>query len=175
MHRLISDGDLVILGMMGNAGLAERGEARIYFGKDVDDNSQRFNELQTLPQRTGLEGALARRDAAVSAYQHLMRLWHDDRVGYFAELQRFIACHCRAMAQKAEVFLDQVQQGPIAWAQATEERIRQLPAVPLAPTDVYQSRPGAESALGMCGVLRPILRLQPLATLPVIGSSIAAK
>ena len=28
MHRLISDGDLVILGLMGNAGLAERGEAR---------------------------------------------------------------------------------------------------------------------------------------------------
>src|SRR5688572_4904008 len=27
MHRLISEGDLAILGMMGNAGLAERGEA----------------------------------------------------------------------------------------------------------------------------------------------------
>jgi mannose-6-phosphate isomerase-like protein (cupin superfamily) len=163
MHRLVSDGDLIILGMMGNAGLAERGEARIYFGKDVDDNFDRFNELQTLPQRMGLEGALARRDAAVSAYQHLMQLWQDDRTGYFTELQRFIACHCNAMAQRSEVFLEQVHQGPVAWAQATEERIKQLPAVPSVSTDVHQSRRGFESAFGMCGVLRPILRLQPLA------------
>ncbi len=104
MHRLISDGDLIILGMMGNAGLAERGEARIYFGKDVDDNPDRFNELQTLPQRTGLEGALARRDAAVTAYMNLMRLWQDDRPAYFTELQRFIACHCQAMAHRSNFF-----------------------------------------------------------------------
>jgi mannose-6-phosphate isomerase-like protein (cupin superfamily) len=175
MHRLISNGDLVILGMMGNAGLAERGEARIYFGKEVDEDPKRFNELQALPQRMGLEGALARRDAAVAAYQHLMRLWHDDRAGYFAELQRFIACHCRAMVQRSEVFLEQVQQGPIAWGAATEERIRQLPAVPSASTDVYQNLPGAESALGMCGVLRPIMKLQPLATPALVGTCIIAK
>jgi mannose-6-phosphate isomerase-like protein (cupin superfamily) len=163
MHRLVSDGDLIILGMMGNAGLAERGEARIYFGKDVDEDPKRFIELQSLPQRMGLDGALARRDAAVAAYLHFMQLWNDDRRGYFAELRRFIACHCQAMAERSEVFLEQVRQGPVAWAEATEKRIRQLPAVPTASKEVYQSRRGAESALGMCGVLRPILRLQPLA------------
>ena len=74
MHRLISDGDLIILGMMGNAGLAERGEARIYFGADVDADSKRFEELMSLPKRLGLEGALQRRDAAVAGYQKLMDL-----------------------------------------------------------------------------------------------------
>ncbi len=93
MHRLISDGDLVILGMMGNAGLAERGEARIYFGPEVDADPARFEELLSLPKRLGLEGARQRRDAAVAAYQNLMRLWQDDRPAYFAELNRFFAVH----------------------------------------------------------------------------------
>ena len=175
MHRLVSDGDLVILGMMGNAGLAERGEARIYFGKDVDDDPKRFSELQSLPQTMGLDGALARRDAAVAAYQHFMRMWQDDRAGYFAELQRFIACHCQAMAERSEVFLEQVRRGPIAWAEATDKRIRQLPEVPMASSEVYQSRRGTESALGMCGVLRPILRLQPLAALKIAAAGVAGR
>jgi mannose-6-phosphate isomerase-like protein (cupin superfamily) len=50
MHRLISVGDLVILGMMGNAGLAERSEARIYFGPDVSP--------QVHLSRRGTESAL---------------------------------------------------------------------------------------------------------------------
>jgi mannose-6-phosphate isomerase-like protein (cupin superfamily) len=175
MHRLVSDGDLLILGMMGNAGLAERGEARIYFGKDVDDDPKRFSELQSLPQHMGLDGALARRDAAVAAYQVFMQMWHGDRAAYFAELRRFITCHCRAMAERSEVFLEQVRQGPIAWAEATDERIRQLPAVPTASTEVYQSRRGSESALGMCGVLRPIRQLQPLAALEITPPGLSAQ
>jgi mannose-6-phosphate isomerase-like protein (cupin superfamily) len=79
MHRLISRGDLVILGIMANAGLAERGEARIYFGADVDEDRARFDELVSLPRRLGLDGALERRDASVRAYQQLMRLWNEDR------------------------------------------------------------------------------------------------
>ena len=39
LHRIISTHKLVILAVMGNAGLAERGDARIYFGKAVDDLS----------------------------------------------------------------------------------------------------------------------------------------
>src|SRR5215510_1280118 len=61
MHRLISDSDLVVLGMMGNAGLAENGEARIYFGPGADSDPSRFDELMGLPRQRGLEGALERR------------------------------------------------------------------------------------------------------------------
>jgi mannose-6-phosphate isomerase-like protein (cupin superfamily) len=162
MHRLISDGDLVILGMMGNAGLAERGEARIYFGAEVDADPVRFQELMSLPKQLDLEGALQRRDAAVAAYQNLLNLWNTNRPAYFAELNRFFGIHCQSMKQQSESFLQQVKQGPLAWAQVTRDRIEQLPGIPSVIPEVHLSRGGSESALGMCGVLRPILSLDSL-------------
>ncbi|MBC8105574.1 MAG: cupin domain-containing protein [Anaerolineae bacterium] len=163
MHRLISDGDLVILGMMGNAGLAERGEARIYFGRDVDEDPKRFEELQTLPMRLDLEGALQRRDAAVRAYQHLMNLWATNRLLYRGELERFFEVHQRAMATIAGMLLEQVKQGPLAWGRLTQERIESLSRPSASTTNVSVNRRTAgDSALGMCGVLRPILTLEKL-------------
>jgi mannose-6-phosphate isomerase-like protein (cupin superfamily) len=163
MHRLISRDSidpLVILGMMGNAGLAERGEARIYFGPEVDADASKFADLLSLPKREGLEGALKRRDAAVAGYQQLIALWESDRDAYFAELTRFVEVHCRAMAAKAAEFDQQVERGPIAWANTTRERIAALPAVPAASTEVFLNSAGMESAFGMCGVLRPMLTLR---------------
>ena len=161
LHRLISDGDLIILGMMGNAGLAERGEARIYFGPDADADPAEFDRLVSLPRMLGLDGALERRDAAVAGYGALMRLWHDDRAAYFAELDRFIDTHCRAMAAKAAEFRAAVASGPQAWATETLRRIDALPACPPAvPPDVERNRVGDDSAFGMCGVLRPVLTLK---------------
>jgi mannose-6-phosphate isomerase-like protein (cupin superfamily) len=170
MHRLISDGDLVILGMMGNAGLAERGEARIYFGAEVDADPKRFDELVSSPKRLGLEGALQRRDIAVQAYQNVMQLWQEDRSAYFAELKRFFEVHCRAMAAKSEELLHQVELGPIAWGNETRRRLAALPAWPEASTEVQISRRGSESALGMCGVLRPILSLESLSASAVFDA-----
>ena len=164
MHRLVSDGDLVILGMMGNAGLAERGEARIYFGREADENEARFAELVSLPREQGLEGALARRDAAVAGYQELLQLWETDRDAYFAELRRFFAKHCEAMAAKRGEFSEQIEGGPLAWGRLTKLRVDALPALPETPAEVHLSRRGSESALGMCGVLRPILRLERVAS-----------
>jgi len=160
MHRLVSDDNLVILGMMGNAGLAERGEARIYFGPEVDADPARFEELMTLPKRLGLEGALQRRDAAVAGYRHLMNLWQDDREAYYKELRRFFETHNRAMVSKGPEFLLQVQQGPLAWAETTMARISQLPSFSSEEVPVFMNRRGSESAFGMCGVLRPILSLE---------------
>lgn len=163
MHRLVSanaSDPLVILGMMGNAGLAERGEARIYFGAEVDADPAKFSELLSLPKREGLDGAIKRRDAAVAGYQKLIELWRSDRDAYFAELSRFIETHCRAMAAKAAEFDHQVDAGPIAWANATRARIAALPGVPEASTDVFVNASGTESAFGMCGVLRPMLTLK---------------
>ena len=167
MHRLISDGDLVILGIMGSAGLPERGEARIYFGAEVDANPQRFDELMGLPREHGLEGALRRRDASVAAYERLMQLWRDDRGAYFAELRRFFTVHCEAMAAVRETLLDQVRCGPLRAAEAVQQRIRQLPAFPDQARPIGVNRrggggDGAQTALGMCGVLRPIVSLEQL-------------
>ena len=170
MHRLISDGELVILGVMGSAGLPERGEARIYFGADVDADARRIDELMSLPRTHGLDGALRRRDASVAAYQHLMNLWTSDRDAYFAELRRFFTVHCAAMAAVRETLLEQVRRGPLACAEQTAERIRQLPAAPAEAPPIEINRRGgagagaAEPALGMCGVLRPILSLEMLHT-----------
>lgn len=162
MHRLISDGELIILGMMGNAGLAERGEARIYFGPDVDAHPAKFAQLVSLPKQLGLEGALQRRDAAVQAYQQLMQLWQRDRNAYFAELKRFIDLHSYEMHKIASTLLSQVQAGPMAWAEITTARIHALPARSNAAPQVQLNRRGAESAFGMCGVLRPMLKLESL-------------
>lgn len=164
MHRLVSDGDLIILGMMGSAGLAERGEARIYFGREADEDATRFAELISLPKRLGLEGALQRRDAAVAAYQQLMALWTSDRDAYFAELARFFDVHCRAMAAKAEAFAEQIARGPDAWSAQAKGRLAGLPARPTTSTDVFSNARGSESAFGMCGVLRPILKLERFPT-----------
>jgi hypothetical protein len=162
MHRLISDGDLVILGIMGNAGLAERGEARIYFGPEVDSDPARFQELVSLPKQLGLEGALQRRDASISAYQVLLKLWEQDRAVYFAELKRFVALHCRMMQTEAQAFAKQVELGPLAWAIETRRRINLLPAAADTNPDVFVNKPNSESALGMCGTLRPILSLSKI-------------
>jgi mannose-6-phosphate isomerase-like protein (cupin superfamily) len=169
VHRLISDGDLVILGIMGNAGLAERGEARIYFGPQIDTDPARFEALVNLARQSGLEGALQRRDSAVAGYQHLMRLWRDDRRGYFAELERFIAMHCRAMGQITDQLAEQVERGPVAHARATAARIASLPDIPSLDADddvvVSAGGSGPQPLLGMCGILRPIVSLRQLAHL----------
>lgn len=162
MHRLVSDGELVILGMMGNAGLAERGEARIYFGKTIDSDPRKFEEVVTLPKRKGLEGALERRDAAVRGYMELMKLWQTDRAAYTAELERFFTVHREAMAAKRDELLEQVERGPLAWGTATRRRIDALPDTGPADAAVHQNRPGDDKGLGMCGVLRPILSLHTI-------------
>jgi len=160
MHRLISDGDLVILGIMGNAGLAERGEARIYFGPEIDTDPSRYTEAMALPQKLGPEGALQRRDLAVTGYLVLMDLWANNRDAYFAELRRFFTRHTEAMAAQSSTLVQQVQQGPAAWAQATTARIAQLPDLVSSSSEIFLNTRGTDSALGMCGVLRPILSLQ---------------
>lgn len=159
MHRLVSDGTLVILGIMGNAGLAESGEARIYFGKAIDEDPERFAATVALPKQHGLEGALRRRDTAVEGYMSLMKLWEQDREAYFAELKRFFASHATAMASRREALRAHVASGPAAWTDTTLRALDRLPSVEPESTEVFANLPGTDSALGMCGVLRPILSL----------------
>jgi mannose-6-phosphate isomerase-like protein (cupin superfamily) len=93
LHRSVSTGGLEVLALMGHAGLAERGDARIYFGAAVDADPAAYERLKALPRHGGLDGALQRRDASVNAYLGLLQRWQHDRPAYFAELSRFIALH----------------------------------------------------------------------------------
>ena len=161
LHRIISTDHLVILAVMGNAGLAERGDARIYFGKAVDDNPTEFGRLVGLAKEKGLEGALDRRDAAVKAYMGLMKLWQTDRKAYSAELKRFIDVHLAAMEKIKPKFADAVAQGPLHWGQVSQQRVEALPASkPAYDAGFHDGK--ADFAYGMCGILRPVLSLKPV-------------
>lgn len=157
LHRVVSTGGLQVVVIMGNAGLAERGDARIYFGPEVDGDPDRYAELAALPKVNGHPGALDRRDASVSAYMKLMALKDDDHEAYLAELKRFVDCHFAAAAEKRETFEAVVQAGPVAWAESALARIRSVPDQTLAPQAVGQpATSGDEPILGMCGLLRPV-------------------
>ena len=68
LHRSVNETGLDILALMSNSGLAERGDARIYFGAAVDADPAEFERLRSLPKTHGLDGALQRRDASTLAY-----------------------------------------------------------------------------------------------------------
>jgi mannose-6-phosphate isomerase-like protein (cupin superfamily) len=161
MHRLVNTGHLVLLVVMGNGGLAERGDARIYFGKAVDENPAEFARLAGLTKANGLEGALDRRDAAVRAYGGLLDLWSKDRKAYFRELERFISVHMKAAAGLKAGFEEAVEAGPVAWGERFRKRLAILPESreELSPA---LHLPPAETTLGMCGILRPVTKLEVL-------------
>jgi mannose-6-phosphate isomerase-like protein (cupin superfamily) len=155
LHRLVSTDHLVILVVMGNAGLAEHGDARIYFGKAVDDEPAEFARLTGLAKEKGLEGALDRRDAAVRAYQGLLDLWAKDRKAYYGELGRFIGVHLKAAAGLRPAFAEAVEAGPVAWGRLFQERVDGLPARSDEGRPILYVPPDA-TTLGMCGILRPV-------------------
>jgi mannose-6-phosphate isomerase-like protein (cupin superfamily) len=155
LHRLVNTDHLVILVVMGNAGLAERGDARIYFGQSVDDDPAEFARLTGLAKAKGLEGALDRRDAAIRAYMGLVELWIKDRPAYFRELERFITVHRKAAAALRPAFAEAVASGPVAWGRQFEKRVEGLPAGTTESGPIFHVPP-AVTTLGMCGVLRPV-------------------
>ncbi len=160
IHRVVSTAGLQVVVIMGNAGLAERGDARIYFGAEVDNDPDRYAELAALPKLKGRPGALERRDASVAAYMKLMALKGSDPSAYSAEVNRFVSCHFAAAAAKRETFEAVVRAGPVAWAETALARVRSVPDQPLAPLTVGQpASPGDEPILGMCGLLRPVEHL----------------
>ncbi|MGD1010801.1 MAG: cupin domain-containing protein [Candidatus Aminicenantales bacterium] len=161
LHRLVSTNHLVILVVMGNAGLAEHGDARIYFGRRVDENPAEYARLFGLAQAKGLEGALDRRDAAVRAYQALVELWTKDKAAYYADLKRFIGVHFQTAAGLREEFSRAVGSGPVAWGERFRRRLEHLPLGREEPAPVLHI-PVAQTSLGMCGLLRPVTKLEPV-------------
>lgn len=160
VHRLVGTERLVLLVVMGNAGLAERGDARIYFGRAVDEDPAEFARLTGLAKSGGLEGALDRRDAAVRAYAGLLELWAKDRKAYFRELRRFAGVHARAAAALRGRFAEAVETGPVAWGERFARRVESLPEMTAdGPVPVLHV-PSGEPTLGMCGLLRPVAGLE---------------
>mgnify|MGYP001129228878 FL=1 len=171
LHRLLNGEKLVLLVVMGNAGLAERGDARIYFGRAVDDDPAEFARLTGLAKEQGLRGALDRRDAAVKAYMALVELWTAGREAYFARLARFVAVHRKAAAALSAGFFAAVESGPVAWGEKLRERVGALPeavAGGAAAAPVLHI-PDVTPTLGMCGVLRPVSNLSPVGPAPAAG------
>jgi len=159
LHRLVSADRLVLLVVMGNAGLAERGDARIYFGRAADDDPAEYARLAGLAGVKGLDGALDRRDAAVRAYAGLLELWAKDRRAYYRELERFVGVHMKAAAALREGFAKAVEAGPVAWGELFRERVKNLPLGRADLSPVLHVPPEG-TTLGMCGVLRPVTRLE---------------
>lgn len=143
LHRSVSTHGLEVIALMGNAGLAERGDARLYFGAAVDADAAEYERLRALPRQRGLDGALERRDASVLAYLCLLQMWRDDRTGYFAELSRFVDLHCREIDARRDVFA-----------------LNTAPAVPLAASSTVRHE-RLDATFGMCGVLRQFHTAEP--------------
>jgi mannose-6-phosphate isomerase-like protein (cupin superfamily) len=156
LHRSVSTDRLAVLAVMGNAGLAERGDARIWFGPVVDADPRRYQQLGRLPAEQGLPGALERRDRSVAAYMELLRLWGTDRQAYRAELKRFVDVHARAMEPSREQFRGVVSHGPEAWLQTALARIAALPSSTGPSNAASVARKDGAPRLGMCGLLRPL-------------------
>jgi len=163
LHRSVNGENLTVLALMTNAGLAERGDARIYFGADVDADPETFERLKALPVARGLQGALERRDASARAYQGLLDLWQTDRPGYRRELERFCALHRREMKARAAEFRPVIAGGPEAWVADAFARLAEE-----GPREPVIARPHAtgvtrqDQRLGMCGLLHQLGALQPV-------------
>jgi mannose-6-phosphate isomerase-like protein (cupin superfamily) len=156
LHRIVNGGDLVILGIMSNAGLAERGEARIYFGPEVDADPARFEELRGLPKTRGLEGALDRRDAAVGAYLGLQQLRESSGEAYRAELRRFFTLHAEETRRAQGTYREAIETGPVAWGAESLRRLEALPSLAALEAPLAADREGAPRLFGMCGLLKPV-------------------
>ena len=159
MHRLVNHQGLVILGIMSNAGLAENGDARIYFGREIDEDPSAYAAATGLVAN-GLEGALDRRDLAVKGYTELLQLWDNDRDAYFAELKRFIDAHQEHVRSNPDKFAPYIAHGPRAWAERTEQMLDGEINAP-AGEEILRNLPGDEPLLGMCGTLHPIMSDHP--------------
>jgi mannose-6-phosphate isomerase-like protein (cupin superfamily) len=157
LHRSVSTDHLRVLAIMGNSGLPERGDARIYFGAEVDANPERYAQAVALV-KSGLEGALARRDLSAQAYVQVTRLWETDRIAYARELDRFLQVHRRSLLERSSAIADVIEAGPLRQAATA---FRRLAVAAAAPPAERWAASDARVTHGMCGLLRQIEELLP--------------
>lgn len=152
LHRSVSFDRLRVLAIMGNAGLPERGDARIYFGPEVDADPVRYEQAHAMVAG-GLDGALKRRDLSAQAYARLMQLWETDRAAYARELDRFLDLHRRTLAERADLVIEAIESGPVRQATIAFRRLATATAAAGAERWTVADAP---VVYGMCGLLRQI-------------------
>ena len=155
LHRSVSLDGLEVLAIMGGAGLAERGDARIYFGAQVDEDPDEYERLRGMVD-AGLDGALRRRDASVQAYRALMNLWHRDTDAYRAELRRFVEVHRRMLAGMRDELREVAKGASLRVARQALARVDALPGGAGGAAIAAASREYGDVRLGMCGFLRQV-------------------
>lgn len=154
IHRIVCHEKLVILGIMSNAGLAENGDARIYFGPAIDQDPIAYKKAVDLVQN-GLDGALERRDIAVRGYLDLLKFWNANRDDYYSELKRFIDLHNTTVRTTPEALEPYIENGPRAWARAATSSLSGN-AKDTKGMTVINKLPTGKPRLGMCGTLQPV-------------------
>jgi len=160
LHRSVSFRNLEVLAVMGNGGLAERGDARIYFGKQVDETPGEYERLRDLV-KTGRDGALARRDASARGYGELLRLWERDKAAYAAELMRFRQVHRAFLAPRVEALKAVVEEGPVRVAEEALDNLSRLKLAdePRGFEAAMSETFDHDEVFGMCGTLRQVTGL----------------
>ncbi|NQW01320.1 MAG: hypothetical protein HQ483_16570 [Rhodospirillales bacterium] len=160
LHRSVSTDHLEVLAIMGNGGLAERGDARIYFGEEVDNRPAEYERLRNLVS-SGMDGAMQRRDASAVAYGELMDLWRTDKTTYFAELKRFYEVHRTSITVKISLFRNAIEAGPVAagWKALSNLEALSRATSLIEPGAAWSNINEAPVVLGMCGELRQIEKL----------------
>lgn len=159
LHRLVNTDHLVVLVVMGNAGLAEQGDARIYYGEQIDASPTEYDRLTGLVKAEGLEGALKRRDEAIKAYAPFLELWKFDKVAYYRELERFAGLALQKAGEMKADWAKAVEDGPGAWVNRYRFRVKYLP---FNRDEMFPgfSFPAEEPVLGMCGLIQPVGKLE---------------
>jgi len=155
LHRTVSVDSLRVVVIMGAGGLAERGDARIYFGEEVDNNTAEHERLTGLADQ-GLDGALERRDASVHAYMGLMDLRHRDPDAYRQELRRFIAVHRNTLEEFRDELWSVSTQATLHRARQAVQRVDALPGGARDAAIPVLTREYQPVSLGMCGLLRRV-------------------
>jgi len=155
LHRTVNVDSLQVVVIMGAGGLAERGDARIYFGAAVDEDPAEHKRLTSLVDQ-GLDGALERRDASVHAYMGLMDLWRRDPDAYRQELRRFIAIHRNALDEYRDELWSVSTQAPLHRARQAVQRVDALPGGARDAAIPVLTREYHPVSLGMCGLLRRV-------------------
>jgi mannose-6-phosphate isomerase-like protein (cupin superfamily) len=160
IHRLVNDGDLEILVLMGNAGLPEAGDMVICFPDEVlaDDDAYRAAAVLPEGERTTAgsgDAARLRRDLAVQGFTALQEAMASSRDG--APLVSFYERVGALVAPLAADWRPVWEAGPLEAALRTGEQLTALAdgdASHLRTASVQQLPPPPdERRMGCCGTL----------------------
>lgn len=158
IHRLINDGELEIFVVMENGGLPEAGDFVLTFPPDILRDSSDYFAAASLSSQgevfaAGEDAAMKRRDLAVEGFHVLRR---DYGIIGSDILETFYEMALPLLAPKLTAWENVWQNGPLAAAQTTGERLKALQSGDVSHLLNAATRTlnaNATRKLGMCGTL----------------------